>query len=188
MHRGRGSGLKRSSRRCCHVKMVQSTHWLNDYRQAHEHVWVITLTSDNSRDIRHWQISSRSEGCKPSSVSSLQSANQSKSWERSCDAARAECEGRVITWAAAVVLMGDSGAPGCLDPASLDLLILLFEEKCVFFSSLLFALCSVYQLLQLQSSTRRARGAIIERKLVFPLWDAVCFADDVRIEGFVPKV
>lgn len=76
-----------------------------------------------------------------------QSANQSKSSERSCDVARAEYEGRVIIRAAAVGLMGGSGAPGCLDlPASLDLLILWFEEKCVFFSSLLFALCSVYQL------------------------------------------
>jgi len=36
-------------------------------------------------------------------------------------------------------------------PASLDLLILLVEEKRVFFSRLAFALCFVHQLLELQA-------------------------------------
>lgn len=46
------------------------------------------------------------------------------------------------------MLMGRSGAPSRLDPASLDLLILLVEEKRVFFSRLAFALCFVHQLLE----------------------------------------
>ncbi len=49
------------------------------------------------------------------------------------------------------MLMGCSGAPSCLDSASLDLLILLFEEKCVFFSRLTFALCCVHQLFELHA-------------------------------------
>lgn len=47
--------------------------------------------------------------------------------------------------------MGRSRAPSRLDPASLDLLILLVEEKRVFFSRLAFALCFVHQLLELQA-------------------------------------